>query len=73
MGATRPGSSQSLNCTRLSFPLAFEERLAHDFPRKLQILERVGRAFALLVGFKFDAELLLRILAGADEYYLRPS
>jgi hypothetical protein len=54
------------------FPLAFEERLAHDFARKPQVLKYVGRAFGLLVRSKFDAELLLRILAGADQYHFRP-
>jgi hypothetical protein len=64
------GSLSELNW--LSFPLAFEERLTHNFTWKLQILKHIGRALGLLVGSEFDIELFFRILSGTDKYNLCP-
>jgi hypothetical protein len=64
------GSLPELNW--LSFPLAFEERLTHNFTWKLQILEHISRALGFLVGSKFDIEPFLRILSGTDKYNLCP-
>src|SRR2546421_13014727 len=70
--AIAPGQGSLSELNWLSFPLAFEERLTHNFTWKLQILKHIDRALGFLIGSKFDIELFLRILLGTYKYNLCP-